>query len=95
MDDTDTIVEAALALGPQIRAAADEIEQGRRLPLPLVQAMKEAGVFRMTMPRAWGGPEADRRTGATRPARSRASVAAACNTSGGRSFTSIGVGLLA
>jgi len=36
MDDTDTIVEAALALGPQIRAAADEIEQGRRLPLPLV-----------------------------------------------------------
>jgi len=59
MDDTDTIVEAALALGPQIRAAADEIEQGRRLPLPLVQAMKEAGVFRMTMPRAWGGPEAD------------------------------------
>src|SRR5205814_148252 len=53
------ILDAARALEPQIRAADDEIEQGRRLPLPLVQAMKEAGIFRMPMPRAWGGPEVD------------------------------------
>ena len=51
MDDPDPIVAAALALGPQIRAAADEIEQGRRLPLPIVQAMKEAGVFRVVLSR--------------------------------------------
>src|SRR5436190_17226152 len=53
------ILDAARALAPQVRAVADEIEQGRRLPLPLVQAMKDAGVFRMPMPRAWGGPEVD------------------------------------
>jgi alkylation response protein AidB-like acyl-CoA dehydrogenase len=53
------ILEAARALAPQIRAAAQEIEQGRRLPLPLVQAMKDAGIFRMPMPRVWGGPEVD------------------------------------
>jgi hypothetical protein len=46
-----TILEAAQALAPQIHAAADEIEQGRCLPPPLVQAMKQAGVFRMPMPR--------------------------------------------
>src|SRR4051794_24725704 len=53
------ILAAAKALAPQIRAAADEIEAGRRLLLPLVQAMKDAGVFRMPMPRIWGGPEVD------------------------------------
>lgn len=58
-DEAEKIVEAALALGPQIKAAVDEMEQSRHLPLPLVQAMQEAGVFRMTMPKEWGGPEAD------------------------------------
>ena len=53
------ILVAAKALAPQIRAASDEIEAGRRLPLPLVQAMKDAGIFRMPMPRIWGGPEVD------------------------------------
>lgn len=55
----DDVLEAAKALAPQIKAAADEIERGRRLPLTLVQAMKQAGVFRMPMPRSWGGPEVD------------------------------------
>src|SRR3954454_3389590 len=53
------ILENARALAPRIRAAAQEIEQGRRLPMPIVQAMKDAGVFRMPMPRSWGGPEVD------------------------------------
>ncbi len=53
------IVEAARALAPAIRAAAPVIERERRLPEEIVKAMQQAGVFRMTMPRALGGPEAD------------------------------------
>lgn len=56
---THPILEAARALAPRIRESAQAIEEGRRLPLDLVKAMKEAGIFGMTMPRAWGGPELD------------------------------------
>jgi indole-3-acetate monooxygenase len=59
-DDSATrTLEAARGLGPKIRAAADEIEQGRRLPMHLVRDMQRAGMFRMAMPRTWGGPELD------------------------------------
>jgi indole-3-acetate monooxygenase len=54
-----TTLDAVRELAPKIRAAADEIENGRRLPLHLVREMQRAGVFRMAMPRAWGGPELD------------------------------------
>ena len=53
------LIDAARRLAPAARAAAAESEAERGLPAPLVRAMREAGVFRMTMPRAWGGPEAD------------------------------------
>lgn len=53
------VLEAARALAPQIRAAADAIDQARRLTPAIVQGMKAAGVFGMTMPREWGGPELD------------------------------------
>jgi alkylation response protein AidB-like acyl-CoA dehydrogenase len=52
-------LDAASELGPKIRASAEEIEQGRRLPLHLVEEMQRAGMFRMAMPQAWGGPELD------------------------------------
>jgi alkylation response protein AidB-like acyl-CoA dehydrogenase len=58
-DNATRTLEAARELGPKIRAAADEIEQGRRLPMHLVRDMQRAGMFRMAMPRAWGGPELD------------------------------------
>src|SRR4051794_2908079 len=57
--DDSQILHAAIGLAPQIRSASEEIEQGRRIPPPLATAMKEAGVFGMVMPRAWGGPELD------------------------------------
>ncbi len=52
-------VEASRAIGPIIRAAADEIERDRRLPAHIVDALHEAGLFRMTVPRDLGGLESD------------------------------------
>ena len=57
--DGESILNAATALAPAIRECRDEIERERRLPLNLVDALKKAGVFRVAMPRAWGGPELD------------------------------------
>ena len=56
---TDRYVDAARALGPQILACRDEMESERRMPLALVQSMKEADMFSLSMPREWGGPEVD------------------------------------
>ena len=57
--DDSPVLHAAIGLAEQIRAASDETERGRRIPLSIAAAMKDAGVFGMTMPRAWGGPELD------------------------------------
>src|SRR5215510_13713759 len=54
---TEATLQAAVALRPSIVAARDGIEQQRCLPPQLVGELKAAGVFRMTMPRAWGGSE--------------------------------------
>src|SRR3984957_15705552 len=50
---------AALAMGPWIREQADEIERQRRLTPPVVKAMKQAGIYAMSMPKVWGGLELD------------------------------------
>jgi len=57
--DDPAILHAAIALVPQIVEAGGQIEQGRRIPPNIAQAMKEAGIFAMAMPRAWSGPELD------------------------------------
>src|SRR6266536_2722072 len=59
MSSTVVSLEAARALAPLIGAHADVIEAERRLPETVVRAMAEAGVFRLFVPRAFGGAEAD------------------------------------
>jgi len=50
---------AARALAPRIRAAREEIEQGRQIPRWLMQELIDARIFRMWVPRAYGGDEID------------------------------------
>ena len=52
-------VEAARALAPVIQAYGEQIEQERRLPQPVVAALTQAGLFRLQIPRRYGGAEAD------------------------------------
>ena len=52
-------VAAARALGPRIRALAPEIDRERRLPAELADAMRDAGLFHLLVPRSAGGNEID------------------------------------
>ncbi len=52
-------VERARRLVPRIEASADEVERGRRLPEPLLQALLDAGLYRLLLPRALDGAELD------------------------------------
>ncbi|MBM4257393.1 MAG: acyl-CoA dehydrogenase [Deltaproteobacteria bacterium] len=58
-NDAASILAATRALVPIIVESRAEIERERRLPLRIVDALKQAGAFRMTMPRDWGGAEID------------------------------------
>jgi indole-3-acetate monooxygenase len=47
----------AREFGPELAAAADEIEQQRELPTAIVEALVERELFRLLLPRALGGAE--------------------------------------
>ncbi len=53
------ILEAVRASASTIAGEAANCEQAGRLTAPVVDAMRDAGVFRMTWSRAAGGPELD------------------------------------
>ena len=52
-------LERARALGPTILGAADQAERDRRLPTELVDALHDAGLFRLLLPAPYGGAEID------------------------------------
>jgi alkylation response protein AidB-like acyl-CoA dehydrogenase len=56
---TQAFLETARKLQPMIRAAGDEIEAARELPRPLFEALADAGLFHLAVPRAVGGAEID------------------------------------
>jgi alkylation response protein AidB-like acyl-CoA dehydrogenase len=55
-------LERARALEPLVRELRDEGERNRELPKPIWQAMREAGLFSMWVPRALGGAEVELET---------------------------------
>ena len=58
-DETTDIdyVGRARELGLELAAAAEEIERRRELPEAIVEALIERGLFRLLLPRTFGGAE--------------------------------------
>jgi alkylation response protein AidB-like acyl-CoA dehydrogenase len=52
-------LEAAQKIAPLIRSSADETDAARELPRPLFEALADAGLFHLAVPRAIGGGEID------------------------------------
>ena len=57
--DGAAILLNARAVAPALREEAAAGERARRLTPGAVEALRSTGVFRMPMPRSWGGPEVD------------------------------------
>jgi len=57
--DAQPVVQAAAALQPVLRRYHEEIEREQRLPQALVEQLREAGCYRLVIPRALGGLQTD------------------------------------
>lgn len=55
--DFQSLLEAARGLKESISERSDEIETNRRLPEDIVEKLRAAGAFSLTVPKAFGGPE--------------------------------------
>jgi len=55
----ESLLRAIQELRSAITARVSEIETSRRIPPDIVEALKQAGVFRMFVPRSYGGLELD------------------------------------
>jgi alkylation response protein AidB-like acyl-CoA dehydrogenase len=57
--ETQSPLDTARKLVPMIRSCADQSEADRELPRPLFEALADAGLFQLALPRALGGAEID------------------------------------
>jgi alkylation response protein AidB-like acyl-CoA dehydrogenase len=57
--DAQPVVQAAAAMQPELRRYREQIEREQRFPRALVEEMKAAGFYRMTIPHALDGLQAD------------------------------------
>ena len=57
--ETQSPLDAARKLAPTIRAGSDQSEADRELPQALFEALADAGLFQLALPRALGGAEID------------------------------------
>ncbi len=55
--ESETYLARVRTLAPRIAAAAPDIERGRRIPDDLLEALHEAGFYRMFLPKRYGGGE--------------------------------------
>lgn len=58
-----SLLESVQAVAPTLAEHSAEAEANRRLPRPVVDAMRDAGLYRIWRPKAFGGLEADPITG--------------------------------
>ncbi len=54
-----SLIEAARGIAPIVRKHSEEAERERRLSQPVLDALRETGLLRMTTPRSLGGLETD------------------------------------
>jgi alkylation response protein AidB-like acyl-CoA dehydrogenase len=59
MATVDSLLDSVKEIAPLIGAHAQEAETVRRLSRPVVDAMLQAGLYRMARPEGWGGFELD------------------------------------
>jgi alkylation response protein AidB-like acyl-CoA dehydrogenase len=55
----EAVLSRAAELAPELRSRASEGEASRTMPADLATMVKEAGLFRLSLPAALGGWEAD------------------------------------
>src|ERR1700716_3573700 len=57
--DCQTLLETAAALRPAVRGYQVDIERDRQIPIPLVEQLRAAGLYRMVIPHELGGLQVD------------------------------------